>query len=91
MANEKPKFSMLKFFGYSNYTNSASRPYERKTEVSMFVPGINSGMYDKALAIHVVIKRRTIFGLKKVSFGEVVLFPAEVKQLKEECEKILSL
>lgn len=90
MSKNKPKFSMLKFFGYNNYYANSLRPFSHRTELSIFVPGINSGVYDKALVIRVVIRKNTLFG-KKTSSGEVVLYSDDIQKLKEECEKILSL
>ena len=81
------KFFELKFVGYG-YKG-------KKLMVRMFVPGMNSGAYDRALHIttHIIENKRTWWGGTKqvISHADMTLNAAAVEQIKLECEKILAL
>ena len=67
----------------------------RKFKLQLYVPGINSGAYDKALAITARITdyKTTWWGrLKEIkSHAHMTLNAAAVEQLRDECNKILDL
>lgn len=72
---------------------------DKVTDIEMYVPGVNSGAYDKAL--HVVIRGRANFEKKrwrrrpkwiKQRVGlSITLPPEEIKKLRDECNQILEL
>lgn len=78
------RFKELNYEGLSRYNK------DKKTKISMFVPGVNSGMYDKALCINVVLEEPGFFKIKR-TFGELKLYKKQIEELRDECNKILSL
>ena len=60
----------------------------------MFIPGINSGAYDKTLHIQVRINEK-VKGLFKTKeqriYSEITLTRKQVEELRDECNKILEL
>lgn len=63
-------------------------------QMKMFVPGINSGAYDKSLHIEIRIIETIQKMFKKEErrvFSELTLTKEQVEQLRDECNKILEL
>ena len=79
------KFNMLDF-------NSTDR--NKTIRLKMYVPGINSGAYDKTLHIQAWIteKIKGIFtSNERKSYSDITLSRDNVKKLRNECSKILNL
>ena len=67
---------------------------KKTTKLQMFIPGINSGAYDKALHIRIWIteEKQKLFKKKKsVTYSTVTLSRKGVEMLRDECNKILEL
>lgn len=62
----------------------------RLTKVEAFIPGVNSGMYQKQMCLKVSIKEKGVFRVNQLH-GEVVLNVSEITELRDECNKILAL
>lgn len=73
---------------------SSTRYNGQAIKLQMFVPGINSGAYDKALHIQVRIseKRKKWFRIKEQrTYSDITLTRKQVEELRDECNKILEL
>ena len=67
----------------------------RKFRLEMYVPGVNSGAYDRALHIvaQIVEYKHTWWGkVKEIkSYANMTLTAAAVEEIRDECNKILEL
>ncbi len=77
------RFKILEYMNFRKYR-------QQTVKISMFIPGVNSGVYTKALHIAVKIKDKRFFK-DKISYTEITLDPKQVEELRDECNKILSL
>ena len=65
-----------------------------ETKIEMYVPGINSGVHDKALRIHMkgVKELKGLLWKRKRNVHLNITLPRHiVEQLRDECNKMLEL
>lgn len=77
------RFKTLEYSKQQKYKNI-------DVQLRMFVPGVNSGVYDKALHIEVFTTKQNLFSFKK-QFAAITLNKKQVEELRDECNKILAL
>lgn len=73
---------------------SATRYKGQTLKLQMFVPGINSGAYDKALHIQIRITEKVEKWFKTKEqriYSDITLTRKQVEELRDECNKILEL
>ena len=85
----------MRLFKMLKYTHIDKRVDEdRLTHIEMFVPGVNSGAYDRALVINMrgIAEVETRFKTKKHRvYLSVKLPPSMIEALRDECDQILKL
>ena len=84
----------MKNFNFKELVFKKTGYKEQIIELQMYVPGINSGAYTKALHIEVKItkKVKNWFKTKKQRiYSDITLTRKQVEELRDECNKILEL
>jgi len=74
------KFDMLKY-------DRNVRISKKGMEIGAYIAGVNSGMYQLPFIVYVRVWSYGIF--RRIFYKEMRLNIWEVKQLKEECEKVI--